>query len=216
MPLQSYGDEVAARLLAAGAHNELAVFDPKTLEVRSGIDGIFWSLEGSWIRPLLPLLRLAPARLPLALLYRLVAFNRRILSPVRGGGMRCACDPDFHLGLRLTFTALCWAGLLLLGWAYGALAPVVALGGTLAAASLLLRGQAGHDARAHAAWCALLVALAGGLVAYHPAYPLITVPALVLLLLARQRREALSLGAWGSIALTGLGALVAILAFLFV
>lgn len=210
--IQSYQGEVAVLLHAAGAHNELAVLDPESLEVRSGYEGLLWSFEGSWVGPLLPLARLAPLRLLLQVLYRLVAYNRRILSPVSGDRIRCACDPDFNLGLRLVFSACCGIGALLLGWATGLLGPAAALLGVLGGAALLRSGAARPEALAHAAWICLLVTGVAGLMRPLPPAGALAPPALLLVLLALQRRRALSLGPVAVLGLAGLGALAAVLA----
>ncbi|MDF1700899.1 MAG: hypothetical protein P1V36_07045 [Planctomycetota bacterium] len=101
------GDE-AVRLAEAGVHNELAVIEPASGEIRSGYDGILWLMRSGslgWLTPLF-------ARGPLAWLgrtdYRTVAYNRRILSPV-SRSVTCACDPDLHRGYRWTFIVLCAA-----------------------------------------------------------------------------------------------------------
>jgi predicted DCC family thiol-disulfide oxidoreductase YuxK len=161
-PFQSFDAKDAGRLLDAGVHNELAVMDPVTHEVRSGVDGLLWACEGSWVSGLLVLARPAPVRAVLRLAYRLVAYNRRILSPVRGGGIRCACDPDFHVGLRLGFIALALGASGLLG-AFVLPRPLAFAAGqaVLLVAGLARSGQGRADALAHAAWVGWLAGLAG-------------------------------------------------------
>jgi len=210
-PFQSFDEELAGRLLDANVHNELAVLDPESGEVRSGVDGLLWAFEGSWLSPLLGLARPVPVRAMLRVLYRLVAYNRRVLSPVRGGGIRCACDPDFHLGLRLAFVLLCAATALGVGWAAGLLAPAAALLGVLGGAALARAGQARWDGLAHAAWVSsVAVAVAGGAAWAGAALPL--VPGLgALALLAWQRRVAVALG---PVRLAGLAAAAGALAWI--
>jgi len=93
--IQSFDGELAQRLVVSGVHDELAVWDPGSDEIRTGSDGLLWALEESWVSPVLPLFRIAPVRAGLRVLYRLVAYNRRILSPPKPG-LRCACDPSYH------------------------------------------------------------------------------------------------------------------------
>ncbi|MDA1265196.1 MAG: hypothetical protein O2816_08985, partial [Planctomycetota bacterium] len=50
-PFQSFDAEVAGKLLEANVHNELAVLDTDTGEIRSGIHGLLWACEGSWLAP---------------------------------------------------------------------------------------------------------------------------------------------------------------------
>jgi len=212
VPFQAYADEVATRLLEANVHNELAVLDPESLEIRSGIDGLLWAFEGSWLDPVLGLARLGPVKALLRVVYRLIAYNRRVLSPVRGGGIRCACDPDFHLGLRLGFTGLSAGGTLLVAWVAGLLGPALVLLGLFGAAALLRPGTARLDALAHAAWVSLLVMVTAALAAWIPGLPVLVLPLVLLAVLAWHRRQALGLPGPAVLALAGLGGLGAVLA----
>lgn len=210
-PFQSFEEELAGRLLEANVHNELAVLDPRTREVRSGVDGLLWAFEGSWAAPLLWLVRPAPVRAVLRVLYRLVAYNRRVLSPVRGGGLRCACDPDFHLGLRLAFVLLCVAVGLGAGWAGGLASPAAVLLGVLGGAALLRGGQARWDGLAHGSWVGSVALVASWGAARAGVPQPLAVGLGVLAVLGWQRRAALGLGsAW----LVGLLALAGTLAWL--
>jgi hypothetical protein len=210
-PFQSFEDEVATRLLEANVHNELAVLDPESLEIRSGVDGLLWAFEGSWLRPLLGLARLAPVHALLHLLYRLIAYNRRVLSPVRAAGIRCACDPDFHLGLRLGFTGISVAGTLLVAWAAGLMGSALVLLGLFGGAALLRGGTARYDGLAHAAWVSLLVMATAGLSSWIPGLPVLALPSALLLVLAWHRRQALDLPGAAVLGLAGLGGLGAAL-----
>lgn len=210
-PFQSFGDEVASKLLEANVHNELAVIDPESLEARSGIDGLLWAFEGSWLGPLLGLARTAPLRAVLRLVYRLIAYNRRVLSPLREDGIRCACDPDFHLGLRLGFIGVWATGALLVAWAAGLLVSALVLLGLFGGAALLRKGTARWDALAHAVWVTFLVMGAAGLATWIPRLHVFVLPAALLLLLAWHRRRALSLRPAAVMGLAALGALGALL-----
>lgn len=105
-PMQSFEGELAMRIADADAHNELAVWDEASDRIVTGSDGLLWAMEGSWLTPLLPVARLAPVRALLRFGYRLVAYNRRVLSPVPVGPIRCACDPDYRVVPRWSFIAL--------------------------------------------------------------------------------------------------------------
>jgi predicted DCC family thiol-disulfide oxidoreductase YuxK len=113
-PVDSFEGEDRVRLHEAGVHNEMAVIEEASGEIRTGYDGILWLMESGRLRWLAPFFR----RGPLASLgrsdYRTLAYNRRILSPP-ARGMACACDPDLHVGYRWNFIALCLAWMLLIG-----------------------------------------------------------------------------------------------------
>ena len=108
----SFTGEEAQRLTAAGIHNELAVLDRTTGEIRSGYDGIVGLLRGGRFAWLAPLLAWGPVHWLLRHEYRLIAYNRRIFAPPRHTAA-CACDPDLHRGYRWAFiaAALLWTGL---------------------------------------------------------------------------------------------------------
>ena len=112
LPHDAFQGETADRLTRAGIHNELAVIDEGSGEIRSGYDGILWLLERGMLRHLVPLLGFGPIRWLLRHDYRLVAYNRRILAPP-ARSVTCACDPDMHVGYRWAFivVALVWTAL---------------------------------------------------------------------------------------------------------
>lgn len=191
---QTFEEPDAGRLLDAGVHNELAVIHLDTREVRTGVEGLLWALEGSWASVLLILARPAPVRAALGLAYRLIAYNRRILSPVRTTGIRCACDPDFRLSLRVGFILLALLaagslGLLVLGKP----GPQAAGIGVLLAASLARTGPARADALAHAAWVGLLATLAAVPAGLLDGQLWWSLPALALLTSAWRRNAAVGL-----------------------
>lgn len=134
-PADAFEGDLAVRLAEAGVHNELAVIDTAADRIRTGYDGILWLMRGgrlAWLAPLL-------ARGPLAWLgrhdYKTVAYNRRIISPVKRG-VACACDPDLHVGYRWLFIALCvaWMGLVTGAFAWLLLGGIWGLGLALPAA----------------------------------------------------------------------------------
>lgn len=140
-PFQSLEGELATRVWDAGVHNEMAVWDEGRDEVSSGVDGLLVAFAGSWLDPLLPLARLGPVRALLRSSYRLLAYNRRILSPVPARGVVCACEPDFHAGYRWGFAGLTWGITALVAIAlYGSLGGVLLAG--LAAAVVPGAGRA--------------------------------------------------------------------------
>ncbi|HZF13528.1 MAG TPA: hypothetical protein VFE33_32445 [Thermoanaerobaculia bacterium] len=157
-PFQSFTGETAGRLDAAGIRNEMAVLDPATAEIRSGIPGFLWLLEGSRAAPLGRLLGHQPFLGLLTFFYRIVSYNRRILAPPRSHGnpaFRCACDPDDRPGYQLALIAL------LLGLALG----LTALFGAAVAAGTGLatpgRGAFQMILAAGSGWVLLLGAAAG-------------------------------------------------------
>ncbi|MFT7677026.1 MAG: putative DCC family thiol-disulfide oxidoreductase YuxK [Planctomycetota bacterium] len=105
-PFAFYDPDTAARLMRAGIHNELAVLDPGTKEVRSGAVGLLWKLEEGPLWPLAKLLSLPGPKHVCTAAYRLVSFNRRIIAPLPAGQIACACDPDMSFLWRGAFVAL--------------------------------------------------------------------------------------------------------------
>lgn len=105
LPYSDFEPEVMAWLDEHGIRNEMLVFDSETLEVRVGIDGFLWALEGSSYEGLGRLLGIPPLCWLLRHGYRAIAYNRRLIAPPPRG-MTCACDPDPHLGYRLLFLLL--------------------------------------------------------------------------------------------------------------
>jgi hypothetical protein len=105
-PFEAYDGEVAERLRAAGIHDEMAVIDEHTGEIRGGYRGILFAARRGRLGWLARLLALPGVRHGATALYRLVAYNRRILAPPPERTVACACEPSDHLGYRLAFMAL--------------------------------------------------------------------------------------------------------------
>ena len=177
--IQSFEGELAQRLIEAGVHDELAVWDPESDEIRTGSDGLLWALETSWSSPLLPLARIGPVRAGLRLSYRWVAYNRRLLSPPKPG-LRCACDPSHHPAYRWALVVMAFVAATLLAFASAHIAGPAPrwnpsgglLVGALAVApcALFLRGEARVDFLGHLGlatfWSQLMIVLAG--LAFQP------------------------------------------------
>ncbi len=104
-PFQGFQGEVRERLLDAGIHNEMAVLDPASGDIRTGPAGILWLLRETWLAPLARLLDRPLFRGTLERLYHLVASNRRILTPPKSN-VTCACDPDPRPGYQIALTVL--------------------------------------------------------------------------------------------------------------
>jgi predicted DCC family thiol-disulfide oxidoreductase YuxK len=106
-PFQSFEGEMAGRLLAAGMQNEMAVIDPASGEIRTGIPGILGLLHETrarWVARLLDRPWLHPA---LSAAYHLVAYNRRTIAPPRRKpAFACACDPEYRPGWLLALIAI--------------------------------------------------------------------------------------------------------------
>lgn len=102
--------EAFERLRAARFHDELAVLDESTGEIRSGVAGILWWLRDTRLGGLARALDRPAVRAVLSPLYRLVAYNRRVIAPPPPRPIPCACDPSPHPAYQATFAALLGAG----------------------------------------------------------------------------------------------------------
>lgn len=101
-PFQAFDGERARAMGEAGIRNEMLVLDESSDELRAGIAGFLWLLEETRLGGLARLGRLAPVRAGLRVVYRTIAYNRRILAPPERG-IVCECDPDPHRGFRTLF-----------------------------------------------------------------------------------------------------------------
>jgi hypothetical protein len=117
-PYQSFDGELAARLEQAGIRHEMLVHDPESGELRPGIEGFLWLLGDSRFRGLARLLSPAPLRALMRLVYRTIAYNRRILAPPPRG-IVCACDPDPHAGFRALFLGAMTLFVVAGAWLFG-------------------------------------------------------------------------------------------------
>lgn len=139
-PFAFYDPDTAARLMRAGIHNELAVLDPVTREVRSGAVGLLWKLEEGVLWPVARLLALpGPVHLCTAA-YRMVSYNRRIIAPLPAGQIACACDPDTSLVWRGAFVGVGLGAAAGVALSYGELVSAGSSAGValLAGAGLLM------------------------------------------------------------------------------
>lgn len=153
---QAFEGEDAERIAASQAHNELAVMDPTTKELRSGVDGLLWWLEGSRLAWLARLLSWGPLRWAAGVVYPVIAYNRRILAPPKPRAVACACDPDPRPGATIALGSF---ALTVLGGALVAVAAVVAAGSPAGEAPRPIHGL--EHASAAAAWAAVLGIFAG-------------------------------------------------------
>ncbi|MBI3839246.1 MAG: DUF393 domain-containing protein [Planctomycetia bacterium] len=86
---------------AAGIRNQLVVIDPVTREARAGTDGLLWILrENTGNHWSIRLLALPGLRDLLRWGYRIISYNRRIISPPRRQ-IVCDCEPEVTLARRL-------------------------------------------------------------------------------------------------------------------
>ncbi|MHC5010101.1 MAG: DCC1-like thiol-disulfide oxidoreductase family protein [Planctomycetota bacterium] len=116
-PFQTFEGEAAARLREAGVRNELAVLDPHNGEVRTGFLGLLWLARESPLRRRVRWVDWPPLRNILALCYRVVSYNRRIIAPIPPAqAAACDCDPDPHPAYRAVFVLLLLA-FAAVGWA---------------------------------------------------------------------------------------------------
>lgn len=106
-PFQSFEGETARRLLDAGMRDEMAVLDPVSDRIRTGIPAFLWLLgdtRAAWLARRLdrPWLHRV-----LGAAYHLIGYNRRTLAPPdRPPGFVCACDPEYRPGWLLALIAL--------------------------------------------------------------------------------------------------------------
>lgn len=130
---QSFEEETAQRLLDAGMRDEMAVLDPVSGQIRTGIPGFLWLLRdtrAAWVAALLD--RPWMHRV-LGAAYHLLGYNRRTLAPPsRPMGIVCECDPEYRPGWLLALIVL------LLGFAFG----MTALFGAVVAATAADTGLA--------------------------------------------------------------------------
>lgn len=213
-------DGARAAVEAAGLRNELkwVASGPTGAGVAGavvgGVEAIRATCRGTRLAPFLWPTGLPPVRAAADGLYRLIAYNRRVLSP-RPSGLACPCDPDPHRGYNVAFlllvgavTALGWWAVLWSGDAALRGGPLAGLAGAGDAAwkvPLLLGpvvGAVGVPRGNRLAWTShLLLAFARAGVAF--------VAAAAGIVLAR---------AWGAgrgveVAVLGLGAVLAALRF---
>jgi len=106
---QAFEGQDAARLAVSEVHNEMAVLDPATKEIRNGVDGLLWWLEGSRLAWLARLLGWGPLRWAVGVGYPVIAYNRRILAPPPPRAIACACDPDPRPGATIALGAFALA-----------------------------------------------------------------------------------------------------------
>ncbi len=126
-PFQSFEGEMAGRLLAAGMQDEMAVIDPASGEIRTGIPGILGLLHetrAGWVARLLDRPWLHPA---LSAAYHLIAYNRRTIAPPkRKPAFVCACDPEYRPGWLLALIALLLGFTLAMAALFGAVVLIAA------------------------------------------------------------------------------------------
>ncbi|HEX5761246.1 MAG TPA: hypothetical protein VF121_18830 [Thermoanaerobaculia bacterium] len=165
---------LAGRLAAAGFRNEMAVVEPASGELRTGIPGFLWLLRDGWLGPVARGLDRRGPREALAAVYHLVSYNRRILAPPRSP-IRCACDPDDRPGYQLALLVLLLAFALgaaalfgaAVAGARGAFAGAAAAGGLWSALAL---GAAAFPPQAHLRYLAHAgMVVAAGAAALLPA-----------------------------------------------
>jgi predicted DCC family thiol-disulfide oxidoreductase YuxK len=141
-PFQSFEGEMAGRLLAAGMQDEMAVIDPASGEIRTGVPGILGLLRetrAGWVARLLDRPWLHPA---LSAAYHLVAYNRRTIAPPRRKpAFVCACDPEYRPGWLIALIAVLLAFALGMTGLFGAV--VASETGLLSPARMLIAAGSG-------------------------------------------------------------------------
>lgn len=89
------------------ARNEIALVNPKTGEVRYGIDSLFFVIAHRY-----PVFRFLfewlPFRFVMKHLYSFVSYNRRVIIPAEKFEAKNSCTPDFKIGYRIAFLLFSW------------------------------------------------------------------------------------------------------------
>jgi hypothetical protein len=144
-PVSAFTGDAAARIAAAGIAEEMVALDEATGETRSGLAALLWALRGGpWDRRA-RLLDRRPWRGIASALYRVVAYNRRLIAVPAARAAPCACEPSGRPGLRAAFLAACLALCAAVGAGVGATLP----------------GALGHVARLPAGLAGIALAGAG-------------------------------------------------------
>ncbi len=105
---------------AAGIRNQLVVIDPVTREARSGTDGLLWILrDNTGNHFMVRLLALPGVRDLLRWGYKIISYNRRIITPPRHQ-IVCDCEPEVTLARRLSLILPLLLLTILLGAGFGA------------------------------------------------------------------------------------------------
>ena len=104
--LQDVDPELLAALTAAGIRNEMAVVEPASRRILTGVPGLFWLLRETWARPIVWVLDRPVLRSVCDVAYRFIGFNRRFFSTPRPRGFQCACEPDERVSYNLSLVVL--------------------------------------------------------------------------------------------------------------
>lgn len=88
------------------ARHEIALVDHEDKKTFYGVSSLLWLMFRKH-RFLFSLFTSFPLYHILLLLYRLISYNRRVISPVRDYFNQGICSPDFHKGWRLVFVLIC-------------------------------------------------------------------------------------------------------------
>jgi hypothetical protein len=89
------------------ARNEIALVNPKTGEVRYGIDSLFFIFAHRY--PVLRFLfQFAPFRFVMKHLYAFISYNRRVFAPAEKFEAKNSCTPDFKISYRIAFLIFAW------------------------------------------------------------------------------------------------------------
>jgi predicted DCC family thiol-disulfide oxidoreductase YuxK len=107
LPFQSASPIIRPRLEEAGIHNEIAVFDDDDGKILLGFEALRGLIQDRSPR-VATFLGLRPWHTLGTFAYRVVSYNRRIISPPLG--IHCACEPDpvplYQLWFFIIFSAL--------------------------------------------------------------------------------------------------------------
>jgi hypothetical protein len=89
------------------ARNEIALVNPKTGEVRYGIDSLFFVIAHRF-----PVLRFLfewrPFRFVMKHVYSFISYNRRVIIPAEKFEAKNSCTPDLKADYRIAFLVFAW------------------------------------------------------------------------------------------------------------
>lgn len=91
----------------ARARDEIALVDYNTGTVTYGIDSLL-RVIGHSFPVLAPLFKFPLFRYPVAVLYKFVSYNRKVIAPARVFEKRGSCTPSYHAGYRIAYIIFAW------------------------------------------------------------------------------------------------------------
>jgi hypothetical protein len=119
------------------ARNEIALVNPKTGEVRYGIDSLFFVIAHRF-----PVFRFLfewrPFRFVMKHVYSFISYNRRVIIPAEKFEAKNSCTPQFKIGYRIAFIIFSW---LVASWILSMYSPLLMRGSSPFRELLICGGQ---------------------------------------------------------------------------